>query len=81
MTPPNGKITICARVSLGSDLQRSVLESRDVGGELSDKARRKFALLCNACGEPSGIVLDVLPAKLRQIRHDPACAQQQRTLM
>jgi hypothetical protein len=63
------KITICARVSLGSDLQRRVLEGIDVGGELGDKARGQFALLRNACGEPSGIILDVLRAKLRQIRH------------
>ena len=60
---------MCARVGLGSNLQRRVLESRNVGGELSDKARRQFALLCDACGEPSGIVLNVLRAKLRQIRH------------
>ena len=57
-----GKIALCSRVSLSSDLQRRVLESRNVGCELSDKARRQFALLSNACGEPSGIVLDVLRA-------------------
>jgi hypothetical protein len=54
---------MCARVSLGSDLQRCVLESRNVGGKLGDKARRQFALLCNACGQPSCVILDVLRAK------------------
>jgi hypothetical protein len=71
----------CARVSLGSDLQWSVFESIDVSGKLGDKSCGQFAFLCNAGCEPSSVILDVLRAKLHQIRHDPACAQQQRTLM
>ncbi len=81
VTTSKGKMAMCVRVSLGGDLQRRVLEDIDVGGELRDKACRQFAFLCNTGREPSSIVLDVLRAKLRQIRHDPACAQQWRTLM
>ena len=72
---------MCARVGLGSNLQRRVLKSRDVGGELSDKARRQFALLCDACGKPSGIVLNVLRATLRHIRHVLRMHSKERTLI
>ena len=65
---PKGKIATRARVSLGSDLQWSVFESIDVSGKLGDKACRQFAFLCNDSCEPSGIVLNVLRAELRQIR-------------
>jgi hypothetical protein len=61
---PKGNMATCVRVSLGSDLQWSILESIDVSGKLGDKACRQFAFLCNAGCEPSSIVLDVLRAKL-----------------
>ena len=81
MRPRKGKVATGARVSLGSNMQRRVLESINIGDELGDKACRQFAFLGNAGCEPPSIVLDVLRAKWHQIRHDPACAQQRRTLM
>ena len=54
------------RVSLGSDLEGCILKSRNIGRELGNETRRKFSLLCDTCGEPSGIVLDVLQTILRQ---------------